>query len=264
MPSYIGVLAVDLPGHGRSSHLPDGIFYHTIYNFMYCILLIMKEYNWDKVSIMAHSMSSMLGFVYASIYPEKVDLFIGIDLLKPMYRRPAKELSMLRDNFENFYTINEMHRSKKEPPSYLYAELIAKLYEVYQGSINYDKLHHILDRNITKSTEYPDKYYFSRDGRLKSVIEISLNLDQCKEMAIRIKNPYLLIKGGASKFFSEGAFKEITDILRTNNPHFEAFVLPEGRHHLHLNNPDKIAPVINAFIEKHRPNEKKVASPSKL
>lgn len=270
MPSYIGVLAVDLPGHGRSSHLPDGIFYQSIYHFGYSITLIMKKYDWSKVSILAHSMSSIIGFIYAAIYPDKVDLFIGIDFLKPMYRAPVEEMLMLQRKLDRFQIADERHReiAYNEPPSFTYDELKERTYEGYRGSIDKDKLHHILDRNITRSERYPDKYYFSRDDRLKCCIEFVATSDLSKEMATKIKAPYLLIKGGASMYV-EQFFEEIIEILRKNNPNFESFFLPEGTHHLHLNNPDQICSVINTFIEKHRPRpdqvtEKKMSSPSKL
>lgn len=262
MPSYLGVLAIDLPGHGRSSHLPDGIMYHSLSHFVYCIFLVMKEYNWDKVSIMGHSMSSMFGFLFASLHPDKVDLLIGIDVLKPRYRQPSTEIAIMQYKFDKFFISNERNReiAFREPPSFTYEEMKEKLYQGSGESINKDKLHHILDRNITKSTQYPDKYYFSRDDRVKLYVEFLATPEYSKELAKRIKAPFLSIKGGASEFFIEDHYEEVLETLKTNNPNFETFILTEGTHHLHLNNADKISDVINSFIEKHRPIEKELVS----
>lgn len=262
MPSYIGVLAIDLPGHGRSSHLPDGIFYDTVFHFGYCIYLVMKEYNWDKVSIIAHSLSSILGFLFAALYPEKVDLLIAIDILLPQHYSPNKNLKLTRSKFDKFFISDEKHReiAYKDPPLFTYAEMEEKLYKGSKWSIDKDKLHHILDRNITKSAKYPDMYYFNRDDRLKFYVEFVAAPESKKEMARRIKAPFLLIKGGASHFLVEENFNEVTEILRANNPNFETFFLAEGTHHLHLNNADKISTVINTFIETHRPIEKELVA----
>lgn len=266
MPSYIGVLAIDFPGHGRSSHLPDGMMYHTVSHFAFCIPLVMKEFNWDRVSIIAHSMSSALTFLFASLYPDKVDLIIGIDILKPLYRQPTIDIGVMTYKFDKFFIANDRNREiiYKEPPSYTYEEMKEKLYQGTGESIDRDKLHHILDRNITKSAQYPNKYYFTRDERVKFCVDFTSTLEYSKAMARRIKAPYLLIKGGASGYFLEGYYDEISEVLRTNNPNFETFILTEGLHHLHLNNPDKICDAVNAFIEKHRPIERELASKARL
>lgn len=262
MPSYVGVLAIDLPGHGRSSHLPNGIFYNAVFHFGYCIYLVMKEYNWDKVSIIAHSLSSILGYLFAALYPEKVDLLIGIDILVPRHYSPNAVINLTRSKFDKFFVADEKHReiAYKDPLLFTYAEMEEKLYKGTKRSIDKDKLHHILDRNITKSAKYPHMFYFSRDDRLKFYVEFSATPEYSKEMAKRIKAPFLLIKGGASHFLVEDNYDEVTEILRVNNPNFETFVLAEGTHHLHLNNADKISSVVNNFIEKHRPIEKELVA----
>lgn len=74
-------LAIDLPGHGLTSRVPDGMSYHSMDN-LYLLNFLSKEYNWDKISLMGHSMGSILSFMYASVFPSKVDLLIQIDALK--------------------------------------------------------------------------------------------------------------------------------------------------------------------------------------
>ncbi|KAK4876434.1 hypothetical protein RN001_012856 [Aquatica leii] len=55
LPSDLGILALDFPGHGLSSQLPKGSFYHSI-DSVTLYKRIFKYFNWDKVSLMGHSL----------------------------------------------------------------------------------------------------------------------------------------------------------------------------------------------------------------
>lgn len=46
----IALLAIDLVGHGHSSHLPVGMFYHVIWDGIFLLRRIAEHYEWRKVS----------------------------------------------------------------------------------------------------------------------------------------------------------------------------------------------------------------------
>jgi len=50
LPSNIAILSIDLPGHGFSSHLPDGQFYYIFWDGIVILRRIVKYYKWNKVS----------------------------------------------------------------------------------------------------------------------------------------------------------------------------------------------------------------------
>lgn len=72
LPKEFSYLAIDLPGHGLSSQIPAGMQYHTI-DKIYTINHLLKEYNWDKVSLIGHSLGSIISFLFTSVFPSKVD-----------------------------------------------------------------------------------------------------------------------------------------------------------------------------------------------
>ena len=53
----------------------------------------------------------------------------------------------------------------------------------------------------------------------------------------------------ASKYMTDESFDKLLKMFRQNNPHFQYRELPGG-HHLHLNTPELVAPIINKFLEK--------------
>jgi alpha/beta hydrolase fold len=65
LPKKYSYLAIDLPGHGLSSWLPNGMAYH-MQDFIPVLNHLFSEYNWDKISLLGHSMGSILCFLFAS------------------------------------------------------------------------------------------------------------------------------------------------------------------------------------------------------
>ncbi|XP_054735513.1 probable serine hydrolase [Anastrepha obliqua] len=253
LPQHIGILCVDLPGHGHSSNYPKGMQYHGI-DFIDVIMRVIMEYKWPKVSLLAHSLGSIVSFIYTALFPDMVDMLIAIDIIKPAYNTEKEEINQLRVNAEKMLLEDE--RSNKlamyEPPSYTYDQLERVLFEGSQRSVDIDKCKHLLDRNIAKSRKFPEKYYFSRDSRLKYYNRLITWPALDLELARRIKNvPYMVIKATKSNYMGEDS-KEIIEILRQNNPHFEYHEI-DGTHHVHLNNARECATVINPFINAHRP-----------
>lgn len=253
LPKHIGVMCIDLPGHGLSPKLPKGIVYHAV-DYVCVILRIMDEYKWQKVSLLAHSMSSMISFIFASLYSDRLDMLISIDVVRTRYRDPNSQIEFMRNNIEKYLVEDErlLLAHQMEPPSYTREQLLKLMYEGSDRSVTLENCKHILERNVTKSTKYPDKYYFSRDGRVKYYFEFTTSPPFAAELARKMHNvPFCVIKGSQSNFIDEQS-EEVIDILLTNNPHFELHVV-EGTHHVHLNNPQDVAAIVTPFINRHRP-----------
>ncbi|KAL9905170.1 putative serine hydrolase isoform 1-T3 [Glossina fuscipes fuscipes] len=254
LPPHVAFLSVDLPGHGLSSRLPDGCYYNSIDN-IYLIRVIMKKYKWEKLYMIGHSMSSIIGFVFAALYPNEMGMLIGLDALKPHQRAPHKMLRSLETRMIGFIEEDERNRSKDEPPAYTYNELIERVHFGSFQSLNQDVCKFMMARNIQKSLKYPDKYYFTRDRRLKFYNYTIGSQELCNEMAKRITCPYLFIKGRQSIYFEDKKYYDETiNVLRAKK-NFEYFEC-DGTHHLHMNNPENIIDPIVDFIEKYGPRQR--------
>ncbi|XP_054731522.1 probable serine hydrolase [Anastrepha obliqua] len=256
-------LSIDLPGHGLSSRLPNGCYYNLVDN-LYVILIVMKQYNWQKVSLVGHSMGSIIAFVFAAVFPDKVDMVIGIDALKPHQRPPASAIRTVETRMREFVKEDERNRSQEEPPSYSFDELIERIFIGTFHSINKDRCKHMLARNIQKSEKYPEKYFFSRDRRLKFYNYMVGSQELCVEMAKRIQCPYLFIKARHSSYFEDKKYyDEVLAILQMKSS-FE-YSEVDGSHHVHINHPERISEQVNDFINRYGPLAKqKGTTPSKL
>lgn len=224
--------------------------YHNAVDNLYVLYNLMKEYNWDKISLMGHSMGSVLSFVFASVFPTKVDLVIGIDALKPHIFNPVVISEMLEDRIENFMIADKRNQEKSEPPAYPIEEMVEKLVEGTRGSVNRECAPYLLKRNIKRSEKYPGKFYFARDSRLKYSYGANYSQEVCVELARRIKMPYMFIKAKNSSYYEQKEYHDQVVEVLNQNPRFE-YHMVDAKHHLHLTEPEKVAPIVSEFLTKH-------------
>lgn len=252
LPPQFSYLAIDFPGHGRSSRLPNGVFYYNI-DFAFIINQIIDFYGWKRVGIIAHSLSSRLSFIYASIFPHRIDMVIGIDVMKAQVFE-MQELRNFVDNFDKFHVTDARNVAGEEPPSFEYEELVERLYQGSFKSVTKDVAHHLLERNIKKSQKHPGKFYFSRDRRMMFNEGIYLPQDTQIVLAKRLTMPYMFIKASNSHFLPGDKAHYDNEILAILKSHknFEHHVIDSTSHHLHLSEVEKIAGIISEFIKKHK------------
>lgn len=251
LPDHVGYLALDLPGHGRSAHLPPGQYYSTL-DFVRSIETMRIKMKWDRVSLMAHSMGSQICFYYSSLKPENVDLFIGIDVLKPLVRKTSRLINDNIKQIDKMMIEDSRQNSTEEPPSYTHEELVQRVVKGSQSSVSAKYAHHLLERAVSPSAVHKNKFFFHRDGRMKlmnySVIYHELGL----ELAKRIIAPHLFIKANQARFYEDECyFYEAIDTLTKSNPLF-CFRRADGGHHIHLTEPEMVYQEISDFICKYR------------
>lgn len=223
--------------------------YHGVDN-LYLLNFLCKEYNWDKISLLGHSMGSVLSFMFASVFPSKVDLLIQIDALKPHIYDPEKVAATFQDRIENFMRADQRNQEKSEPPSYTYEQMVERLESGTFGSVTKETAEFLLKRNIKRSEKYPGKFYFTRDSRLKYNYSSSFSQEVSVELAKKLNMPHMFIKAKSSPYYERKEYyNQVVDILKTNKD-FELHYI-DSTHHLHLTEPEKIAPIISEFIEKH-------------
>ncbi|XP_053691338.1 probable serine hydrolase [Sabethes cyaneus] len=250
LPQHISFLAIDFPGHGLSSRIPDGMTYHTL-DSVYLLKLIMQEYHWKKISFLSHSMGSLVGMIFSSIFPDKIDFLVGIDALKPHIADPAKIGPRLEKKIPQMLVADIRNREKSEPPSYAFEELVERLHHGTNKSVSKEAAPYLLNRNIKKSTMHPDKYYFTRDSRLKYSVGVGWSQDVNLELAKRMTMPYMFIKALHSPYYEEKKyFEQYINVVKEVNPKFELEFV-DSTHHLHLTEPEKVAPLVTKFLCKY-------------
>uniref|UniRef100_A0A8D8A2N8 Probable serine hydrolase n=1 Tax=Culex pipiens TaxID=7175 RepID=A0A8D8A2N8_CULPI len=253
LPQHASFLAIDLPGHGLSSRIPAGLSYQSM-DHVYLIKRIVKHYGWERVSLLGHSMGSIISMVYAATFPGQVDLYIGLDCLKSHITEPAEIVRRLEDRIPKGLLADERNRDQAEPPSYTYEELVERLHQGSNRSVSKEVAPYLLNRNIAESSTQPGRFFFTRDSRLKFMHSVSVGWSQemCLAMAKRMATmPYLFLKATDSPYYEDKKyFDQFVDVVRGVNPLFRLEYV-EGGHHVHLSEANKVAPIVSSFLEQY-------------
>ncbi|CAK1552088.1 unnamed protein product [Leptosia nina] len=244
----IPILAIDFPGHGLSSWLPAGVQYYP-WDLPRLILTIKEYFKWNKISILAHSMGSIAGMRFACVFPDDVNFYIAVDnMIYDDY-----DLNQVVEHFPKIMRKMQLAQTRlqSEPPAYPMDELIKIWHLGTTKSVALDSVKYLAERGVKPSSSDPNKFYFSRDGRLKNIIFHPENKHLVEALVRRLKCPTVYFKAIDSPYASDQYSVEMREVVERNNPLFESHFVP-GTHHVHLNNPESLAPVILEFLRKHK------------
>ncbi|KAK6618480.1 hypothetical protein RUM43_013673 [Polyplax serrata] len=244
LPPEYSYLAVDLPGHGYSSHFPRGLFYR-INDVVAVIRRIQQYYNWPKISLLSHSFGASISFLYASYFPKEVDFFVGLDMLKPLSWNPEKHFK------QSSQKINQMIKydllNPEASPAYDKAQFLERNVKNSNGSLTLESAE-ILFSRATK--DVGGLYTLRRDIKVKTFLYPVLTQKQHMELAGMISCNVLFLKADKSPFYDvQSNVEDVIYLIKKNGKLVEYHILP-GTHHFHLNTPEVPAPVISSFIKK--------------
>lgn len=244
LPSQYSYLSIDLPGHGLSSHFPNGFFYSYNENVI-CLRRIQNHFGWPRVSLMGHSYGANCSFLFSSYFPKEVDIFIAIDSLKPLSVNAPKEIKSVGDKIEKLLQYDSL--TQESSPLYSKEDLIKRWVKGSHGSLTPETCEILINRGATKQNGL---YRLLRDNRVKKSVGTYLSQDENLKLAKSIKCNVLYLKAKEAPYFeNKENVLNVKKIIKENANYFEHHNLP-GTHHLHLNTPEVVAPIINAFIEK--------------
>lgn len=238
-----------MPGHGLSTQLPPGMFYHGV-DISIFIRQIVEHFNWSKVSLLAHSLGAMNSFVYTMLFPETVDFLICLDGFPFRNDRNAHPDALAR-TMTNFLKYDALNTNTADPPSYTFKELEELWHRGSRKSVTVESAKYILQRNVTPAKNKPDEFHLSRDLRLKVGALLHWTQEDIFDGCKRITCPVFLSLGKQSQFIQiEDLALEMLNIVKKNNPNVEYHQV-EGTHHLHLNTPENVGDLVRTFIEKY-------------
>lgn len=245
-------MAIDLPGHGLSSRLPHGIVY-SVMNSVNVLNIIQRKFKWPQLSFCSHSMGAQISTLYAAFYPERCDMLICLDgILKPYHGPLEKRLELAKKIGDDFLSLDELNRRGGEPPTYSYDEVVERWSK--DAKMTTEAVRYLMKRGTVRSKNDPNRFYFSRDIRLKIMEFGSMTIpEEVHFKALeRIAAPHLFIKASnGPKFEGEKRYQQALDILKASNPKFE-WIGVAGTHHCHLSHPMLVSEHVSNFISKHR------------
>ncbi|XP_063593419.1 serine hydrolase-like protein 2 isoform X1 [Penaeus indicus] len=244
IPDDVRFISLDLPGHGLSDHFPPGFIYDPR-GYAGAIKKAVTVLGWKRFIYLGHSMGAVVGILYTSIFPEDIEAFISIDIIKTWSLKPEKYASELKKYYLSYFD----NETKSKQPALVYQEeeLLQKTIDGSK-SLNEEGAKILLKRGAKKA-EDGKGLILRRDLRAKAFFIGFLPFEVWVDMATSIKCPLLFLKATDGHYYES---KDKYDIMRSafnqDCKHFSYYEI-EGKHHIHLTNPDEVGEYVLAFLK---------------
>lgn len=222
--------------------------YYLFWDGIPLIRRIVKHFLWENVRLLGHSLGGALSFMYAASFPEEVDAFISIDINGPPIRDHKKNAGLTGKSIDHFLKYENLPESKI--PCYNYNEMIDLVVDAYEGSVDRDSVKVLMRRGMAKVPEslHKEGYMFSRDLRLKVASMGMFTEQQVLAFAELIRCRVLNIRAVPGMVFERyDVYLNVIEKMRECAKEVVFEQVP-GTHHLHLNTPERLAPIITKFL----------------
>lgn len=227
------IIALDITGHGLSSHRSHGAHYHLI-DFAYDLHELVESQGWQSFILMGHSMGGIISTIYASCFPEHISKLISIESFGPMTKDTQSSPIQLR---ESILSRLKAQQSDAKHPSSIERTIQAR---AKVGDIKLESARLLITRNIRKED---GQLFFTTDRRLRTSSSLRMTEPQAEAFVRNIQCPTLVITGSQG-YESMRALVE-KRLLWVNDL---TVAECEGHHHLHMDNPQPVATKIIEFL----------------
>lgn len=225
--------AVDLPGHGRSSHRPPGVPYHFV-DFIPDVVAAAGALGWERFALLGHSLGGGIASFIAAILPERVTGLAMIEGLGPPTSLPADGPANLRKSMEQMDALR-----RKSPP--VYSSVEAAIQARCEGSgLSWLAATRLVERGLQPLGQ---GFVWRTDPRLRFVSPLYLSEPQILAYMEQIQAPALLLCGDAGylvkRAYMQDRYARIADL--------SVKIVPGG-HHPHLEDPESCARWLRPFF----------------
>nr|AAH44494.1 Serine hydrolase-like [Danio rerio] len=250
LPNDWRFVAIDFPGHGLSSHRPDGCFYAFPF-YVADVRRVVEALQWKRFSIIGHSMGGNVAGMFSALYPEMVESVVLLDTYGFLPTEVTDMFTNMRKGINDQIQYDNMANERKERVyTYEKAKERLKVANPYLSDQSADIL---LERAVR---EVDGGFVFTRDFRINLKNIIYINIDQCLHVLSQVKAKVMLLLA------KDGLFKTFTlpdgyadRICKSWTDQKATFVEVEGDHHVHLNNPEAVSSVITDFLQPQSPDQ---------
>ncbi|KAL4647882.1 serine hydrolase-like protein 2 isoform X1 [Arapaima gigas] len=247
LPKDWKLVAVDMVGHGLSSHRPEGVFY-TFPAYLSDVRRVIEALQWKRFSIIGHSMGECkMCLQFSALYPEMVESVVFLDSVGFLPTDKKNIAGLVRKGIEEMIEY-EKKKDEKKNRVYTYEKAVERLMAA-NPSLSEQSAHILLERG---STQVEGGVVFNRDFRINLTNIIRSSAEQCLELqsTIQARILVLLAEDGFMKMLAkQEQERNIRALLDGFSALGGSVVTVPGNHHVHLNSPETLASVVTDFLK---------------
>lgn len=229
------IYAIDLPGHGLSSHLPAYATYHFIDGVTLVHQLIDKLFD-SPPTLLGHSLGGCISSLAACSLGNKIQTVIVLDALGPLVCQEEKAYSQ----YLSFIEKQSLFDSKTKRISYYPNKEMAALMRAKSGYLAKEEAMVLCQRALKKNES---GYFFGHDRKLLLPSALKMTNNMVINFLNALASPCLFLEASNGFVYDKKAMK-----LRLRAVKSITHQVVKGGHHFHMEHPKETASLIRHFL----------------
>lgn len=234
LATHFRVIALDMPGHGRSAHLPQGTARYHVMDYVDHVLNAADALQLSRFHLLGHSLGAGVASLTAAASPARIQKLALIEGLGPLADDGSQTLVRWREA--------EAQRSVSRRAPRVFATIgDALAARVAVGDLQADEARALVERGVR---EVEGGYAWSSDPRLRLPTPLRIDELQLRRLLAGVESPTLLLLADpATPYLPRAMMEARAACLR--DIRIERIA---GRHHLHVQHPQEVAERLLDFL----------------
>ncbi len=228
------IVALDLPGHGRSSHNPKGVLYPFM-DLAADVWRAVEALGWDRFALLGHSMGAAIGAVLAGTFPDRITRLVLLEGLGPLSEAVERTPDRFRDALAD-----ELRRTASSKRVFSSPAAVVERLQAAGSAMTPESARCLVARG---TTPVDGGVTWAADPKLRIASRLRLTESQVLEFLRRIEAPTLAVRA------SDGWAAD-PELMRTRLETIGNARRVElaGHHHVHLDDPVTVAAHVAPFL----------------
>ncbi|WCP66193.1 alpha/beta hydrolase [Vibrio tubiashii] len=224
--------AIDLPGHGLSSHKEAGNFY-PFHDYIDDVYQFLANLSPNRLVLVGHSLGALIASCYSAAFPEQVSGLVQIEGYGPLAEKAQETVSRLREG------VLSRQRIRRKPTRVMLSEQEAIERRAKVNQIESELIAPIILRGLEA---HQSGWIWRHDVKLQSQSLYRMSFEHAESFRLQVTCPQLVILG------NEGfSYLQSFQLDASDSTHFEMI---EGGHHCHLQAPSRVSNLIFGLVNK--------------
>eukprot|EP00054_Salpingoeca_dolichothecata_P000906 m.17891 g.17891 ORF g.17891 m.17891 type:complete len:336 (+) comp11519_c0_seq1:160-1167(+) len=259
-PKDVELVAIDLPGHGLSSHKAHGNPYLYL-DWVRDVYHAVQDLQWSQFSLVGHSMGAGISTVFAGTFPEMVDKLVCLEGVLPIQQEnPGDTQKYLR---KSIFSREKLHAKKlqQRKASYGQEEPVSADSKPTRGLSKVEARDKLLKANSHLNAKSAEQLLvrgsreinntglleFTRDLQLLSNTPLRLCEEQVNSFLRQLACEMTVILADGGLKYQDRLMERQLDICKGAARSFKLLRVP-GSHHVHMNEPEVVGPLVREAL----------------